>query len=155
LNNGFILKLLAPALLIALAFVLAAAGRPQGTLTDGVVDYFNVGSHAPSETFRSGDSQVLPNAFAHRPSKCLRLYEKSSSLIESESKITRIRSAFAIDLPLWELFASPTIVEIAAILDRNRMKHTSNIALVRMLGEVEAMTEEEAEEMSEIEKSIG
>jgi hypothetical protein len=76
-------------------------------------------------------------------------------LIESESKITRIRSAFAIDLPLWELFASPTIVEIAAILDRNRMKHTSNIALVRMLGEVEAMTEEEAEEMSEIEKSIG
>ena len=53
LNNGFILKLLAPALLIALAFVLAAAGRPQGTRTDGVVDYFNVGSHAPSETFRS------------------------------------------------------------------------------------------------------
>jgi hypothetical protein len=35
------------------------------------------------------------------------------------------------------------------------VKHTSDIALVRMLGEVEAMTEEEAEEMTEIEKSIG
>jgi hypothetical protein len=78
-------------------------------------------------------------------------------LIESESKIissiwdghsllatevvSRIRSVFAIDLPLWELFASPTIVEIAAILDRNRVKHTNDIALARMLGEVEAMTE--------------
>ena len=69
--------------------------------------------------------------------------------------VSRIRSAFAIDLPLWELFASPTIVKIAAILDRNRVKHTSDIALARMLGEVEAITEEEAEEMTEIEKSIG
>jgi len=67
--------------------------------------------------------------------------------------VSRIRSAFAIDLPLWELFASPTIVKIAAILDRNRVKHTSDIALARMLGEVEAITEEEAEEMTEIEKS--
>src|SRR5262249_9768723 len=56
--------------------------------------------------------------------------------------VSRIRSAFAIDLALWELFASPTIVEITAILDRNRVKHTSDIALARMLGEVEAMTEE-------------
>jgi hypothetical protein len=45
------------------------------------------------------------------------------------------RSAFAIDLQLWELFGSRTIVEVAAILDRNRVKHTSDIALVRMLGE--------------------
>ena len=45
-------KLLAAALLIALAFVLAAAGRPQGTPTEGVANYFNVGSHAPSETFQ-------------------------------------------------------------------------------------------------------
>jgi hypothetical protein len=43
--------------------------------------------------------------------------------------------------------------KIAAILDRNRVKHTSDIALARMLGEVEAITEEEAEEMTEIEKS--
>jgi hypothetical protein len=63
-------KLLAAALLLALAFVLAAAGRPQDMPTDGVVDYFNVGSHASSETFQSGpgDLQVLPNPLAHRPS---------------------------------------------------------------------------------------
>ncbi|MGN6715821.1 MAG: hypothetical protein ACTHLX_00360 [Candidatus Binatia bacterium] len=42
-----------------------------------------------------------------------------------------------------------------AIFDRDRVNHTSDIALARMLGEVEAMTEEEAEEMTEIEKSIG
>jgi len=131
--------------------VLAAAGRPQDMPTDGVVDYFNVGSHASSETFQSGpgDLQVLRNPLAHRPSKCLRLYEKSSSLIESESKIIssiwvaircwplKLYRAFAVrlpsDLPLWELFASPTIVEIAAILDRNRVKHTSDIVLARML----------------------
>jgi hypothetical protein len=54
------------------------------------------------------------------------------SLLATEV-VSRIRSVFAIDLPLWELFASPTIVEIAAILDRNRVKHTSDIALARML----------------------
>lgn len=47
-------KLLAPALLIALAFVLAAAGRPQDTPTDGVVDYFDVESHGPRETIQPG-----------------------------------------------------------------------------------------------------
>jgi amino acid adenylation domain-containing protein len=46
--------------------------------------------------------------------------------------VSRIRNAFAIDLPLRHLFASPTIVEIAAILDRNRVKHTSDIALARI-----------------------
>ena len=70
--------------------------------------------------------------------------------------VSRIRSAFAIDLPLWNCLHRPRIVEIAAIFDRNRMKHTSDIALgPDILGEVEAMTEEEAEEMTEIEKSIG
>jgi len=62
LNNRFVRKLLAPALMIALALIVAAAGRPQGTPTDGVTDYFNASPHDPNEMYQPGpgDLQVLP-----------------------------------------------------------------------------------------------
>jgi hypothetical protein len=45
-------KLLAAELLIALAFVLALPVARMVRPRKGVVDYFNVGSRAPSETFQ-------------------------------------------------------------------------------------------------------
>ena len=143
------LKPLAAALLIALAFLLAAAGRPQGTPTDGIVDYFK-----SDRMLRARHSNPVPAickycptpSHTDRASACcyMRSPQARSSRIEDNffdlggysllatQVVSRIRSAFAIDLPLWNCLHRPRIVEIAAIFDRNRVKHTSDIASARI-----------------------
>ena len=61
--------------------------------------------------------------------------------------VSRICNAFAIEFPLRILFEIPTVAEIAAMIEQNEAKRTSDPALAQMLGEVEAMTEEEAEKI--------
>jgi len=59
--------------------------------------------------------------------------------------MSRIRSAFSIDLPLRRMFESPTVAEIAFIITESQAQPVSEAALVRMLSEVQVTTEEEAE----------
>jgi len=59
--------------------------------------------------------------------------------------MSRIRSAFSIDLPLRRMFESPTVAEIAVIITESRAQPVSEAAFARMLSEVEVTTEEEAE----------
>jgi acyl carrier protein len=90
--------------------------------------------------------------------------------------ISQLRQSFGIELPIAAIFERPTVAALTetvqaaldgaarqitapeieptgAMLDRNRVNETSDIALARMLGEVEAMTEEEAAAMRDIERS--
>ena len=61
--------------------------------------------------------------------------------------MSRIRSAFSIDLPLRRMFESPTVAEIAVIVTESRAQPVSEAALARMLSEVEVTTEEEAQKI--------
>jgi acyl carrier protein len=61
--------------------------------------------------------------------------------------MSRIRSAFSIDLPLRRMFESPTVAEIAVIITESRAQPVSEAAFARMLSEVEVTTEEEAEKI--------
>jgi acyl carrier protein len=59
--------------------------------------------------------------------------------------IARVIQTFQLELPVKALFNAPTVAGMAAIITQNELKQASNEGLVRMLCEVEAMTEEEAQ----------
>jgi amino acid adenylation domain-containing protein len=61
--------------------------------------------------------------------------------------VSRIRSAFSIELPLRRLFESPTVSEMAVIITESQAKRASEAELAEILREVEASTEEEAQKI--------
>ena len=61
--------------------------------------------------------------------------------------ISRIRSAFSIDLPLRHMFESPTIAEIAIIITKNQAKRASEAELAQILCESDATTEKDTEKL--------
>jgi len=61
--------------------------------------------------------------------------------------ISQVIKQFQLELPLKFLFQSPTVAEMAAIIEQNQAKRASDAELARMLCEVEAMTEEEAQKL--------
>jgi acyl carrier protein len=61
--------------------------------------------------------------------------------------MSRIRSAFSIDLPLRYMFESPTVAELTAIITRTQWKQASEPELAQILREAAATTEEDAQKM--------
>jgi len=59
--------------------------------------------------------------------------------------ISRLIQTFQLDLPVKALFDAPTVAQMAAVITKNQVKRASEETLNRMLSEVEAMTEEEAQ----------
>jgi acyl carrier protein len=59
--------------------------------------------------------------------------------------ISRVIQIFQLEIPINALFDAPTVAEMAVIITENRAKRVSDAELARMLREVEAMTEEEAQ----------
>jgi len=59
--------------------------------------------------------------------------------------VSRVRSEFDIELPLRRIFESPTVAEMAILITVDQTKGASRPALMQLLPELEAMTEEEAE----------
>jgi surfactin family lipopeptide synthetase C len=60
--------------------------------------------------------------------------------------ISRLIQTFRLDLPVKALFDAPTVAQMAAVITKNQVKRASEETLNRMLSEVEAMTEEEAQQ---------
>ena len=61
--------------------------------------------------------------------------------------ISRIRSSFQNDMPLRTLFDSPTVAEMAAIIVQNDATQADREVWVKMLQELDSMSEEDAEKM--------
>jgi hypothetical protein len=59
--------------------------------------------------------------------------------------MSRIRSAFSIDLPLRHMFESPTVAEMADVITQSQWKQASEAELAQLLGEAELMTEAEVQ----------
>jgi acyl carrier protein len=62
--------------------------------------------------------------------------------------ISRVMKAFKVELPIKFLLNSPTIAEMAVTITQNQAKRASDAELAEMLSEVEAMTEEEAQQLA-------
>jgi hypothetical protein len=52
-----------------------------------------------------------------------------------------------LDLPIKALFDSPTVADMAVVITQNRAKKASQEDLARLLNEVEALSEEEAQSL--------
>jgi amino acid adenylation domain-containing protein len=59
--------------------------------------------------------------------------------------VSQVIKQFQLELPLQSLFQSPTVAEMAAIITQNQAKKASPEDLARLLSEVEALSEEEAQ----------
>jgi len=59
--------------------------------------------------------------------------------------VSQVLKKFQFEMPIKALFDSPTVAEMAVIITENQAKRVSDAELARMLREVEAMTEEEAQ----------
>ncbi|HET9917807.1 MAG TPA: phosphopantetheine-binding protein, partial [Candidatus Binatia bacterium] len=63
--------------------------------------------------------------------------------------ISRICSAFRIELPLRRIFESPTVAEMAMLVTEHQAKGASRPELMEILPELEAMTDEQAQKAYE------
>jgi len=68
------------------------------------------------------------------------------SLVASQL-ICRVIQKFHLELPIKALFDAPTVAEMALIIVQNQAKPATDVEMERMVCEVEAMTEEEAQKL--------
>jgi amino acid adenylation domain-containing protein len=61
--------------------------------------------------------------------------------------VSQVIKQFQLELPLQSLFQSPTVAEMAAIITQNQAKRASPEDLARLLSEVEALSDEEAQKL--------
>ena len=62
--------------------------------------------------------------------------------------VSGLREVFALDLPLRVMFESPTVAEMAAVITEHQGKQLGEAELERMLGELELMSDEEAQQLA-------
>ena len=61
--------------------------------------------------------------------------------------ISRVIETFRLQLPVKALFDAPTVAQMAAVISASLSKQASDVELARMLSEVEALTDIEAQEL--------
>ena len=59
--------------------------------------------------------------------------------------VSRVMKTFQLEFPIKALFDSPTVAELAAVITQHQAKRASQKDLERLLSELEAMSQEEAE----------
>ena len=72
-------------------------------------------------------------------------FELGGHSLGASRLISRVIRDFKLDLPLRALFDSPTIAQMAEVIDQHKEKQIDNEAMNRLLVEIESMSEAEAE----------
>jgi acyl carrier protein len=67
--------------------------------------------------------------------------------LKATQVVSRLRDLFQCDIPLRNMFEFPTISELAAAIDSKTVDELNGDKLDRLLGEVEEMSEEEAQKL--------
>ena len=73
-------------------------------------------------------------------------FELGGHSLAASRIIARIVKTFDLDLPLKALFESPTVAEMAEVITQNQSNKASQTNLERLLSELEAISDEEAEQ---------
>jgi phage FluMu protein gp41 len=67
--------------------------------------------------------------------------------------MSRVIQTFQLELPIKALFDSPTVADMAVVITQNRVKKASQEDLARLLSEVEALSDEEAQKLLAVESA--
>lgn len=82
-------------------------------------------------------------------------FELGGDSLAASRIISRVIQTFQLELPLKALLEAPSVAQMTAVIDANHEKHATDAELARMLSEVEAMTEADAQRhFDEIASSI-
>ena len=80
-------------------------------------------------------------------------FELGGHSLAATRVVSQVIQTFQLELPLKALFDSPTVAEMAKIIEHNQAKAASDEELTRMLSEVETMTEDDARRLVGKERS--
>ena len=72
-----------------------------------------------------------------------RFFELGGDSLLANQVISRVIDVFRIEVPLRSLFETPTVVDMAAVVQRNVAKRAKPEAIERVLVEVEGLSEAE------------
>jgi acyl carrier protein len=72
-------------------------------------------------------------------------FELGGNSLVATRIINRVLQTFQLELPIKAIFDAPTVVEMALLIEQNRTKVPNDEVLNRLLNEIEAMTEGEAQ----------
>lgn len=72
-------------------------------------------------------------------------FDLGGNSLGASQVVSRVIQEFHLDLPVKALFDCPTVAQMAAVITTNQANRASDTELAQLLGEVDAMTEEEAQ----------
>ena len=82
-------------------------------------------------------------------------FELGGDSLAASRIISRVIQSFQLELPLRALLEAPTVAQMAGVIEGNHDRHATDADLARMLSEVEAMTEADAQRhFDEIDSAI-
>jgi amino acid adenylation domain-containing protein len=73
--------------------------------------------------------------------------------LDATQIMSRVIQTFQLELPIKALFDSPTVADMAVVITQNRVKKASQEDLARLLSEVEALSDEEAQKLLAVESA--